>query len=128
MTIDLPLESNNSKHACPYHLMVNKISPIKVIYVKLISMLKKFIWCMNLSTGVTGNIIAYILVRVNLGKEYELLEQINKLSNIDEVRIVYGEYDMIIKVKVNTLYELDKVVTHVRRLNGVITTTTLISS
>lgn len=83
---------------------------------------------MNLSTGVTGNIIAYILVRVNLGKEYELLEQINKLSNIDEVRIVYGEYDMIIKVKVNTLYELDKVVTHVRRLNGVITTTTLISS
>ncbi|MEM2376270.1 MAG: Lrp/AsnC ligand binding domain-containing protein [Sulfolobales archaeon] len=81
-----------------------------------------------MSTGVTGNIIAYILVRVNLGKEDEVLEQINKLSNIDEVRIVYGEYDMIIKVKVNTLYELDKVVTHVRRLNGVITTTTLISS
>lgn len=75
-----------------------------------------------------GNIVAYILVRVNLGREYELLEQINKIPNIDEVRIVYGEYDMIIKVKVNTLFELDKIVTHVRRLNGVITTTTLISS
>lgn len=82
----------------------------------------------NLSGERVGNIVAYILARINLGREYELLEQINKLPNIDEVRIVYGEYDMVIKVRVNTLSELDKIVTHIRKLNGIVTTTTLISS
>ncbi len=82
----------------------------------------------GLSAEKVGGIIAYILARINLGREYELLEQISGLPNIDEVRIVYGEYDMIIKVKVSALSELDKIVTHIRKLNGIITTTTLISS
>lgn len=76
------------------------------------------------SEGIT----AYILARINLGKEYELLEQISKLSQVEEARIVYGEYDMIIKVRVESMRELDKIVTYIRRLNGVITTSTLISS
>ncbi len=75
-----------------------------------------------------GGIIAYILARINLGKEYELLEQIRRLPNIDEVRVVYGEFDMVIKVKVSTMFELDRIVTQIRKLNGVVTTTTLISS
>lgn len=73
-------------------------------------------------------VIAYILVRINLGREYELLEQIRRLPGVDEVRIVYGEYDMVVKVKVNALFELDRIVTQLRKLNGVLTTTTLISS
>jgi len=80
-------------------------------------------------SDVRGNeVVAYILARINLGKEYELLEYIRNLQGVDEVRIVYGEYDMVIKVRVNTLVELDRVVTQIRRLNGVLTTTTLISS
>ncbi|MEM0361347.1 MAG: Lrp/AsnC ligand binding domain-containing protein [Sulfolobales archaeon] len=75
-----------------------------------------------------GAIVAYILVRINLGREYELLEQVRRLPGVDEVRIVYGEYDMVVKVRVNALFELDRIVTQLRKLNGVLTTTTLISS
>jgi DNA-binding Lrp family transcriptional regulator len=80
-------------------------------------------------SGVRGDeVVAYILARINLGREYELLEYIRNLQGVDEVRIVYGEYDVVIKVRVNSLVELDRVVTQIRRLNGVLTTTTLISS
>lgn len=73
-------------------------------------------------------IIAYILARINLGMEYEVLDQVTKLPNIEEARVVYGEYDMVIKVKVYNMRELDKLVTYIRKLSGVISTTTLISS
>jgi len=73
-------------------------------------------------------IIAYMLIRVNLGKEYDVLEQITRLPNIKEARVVYGEYDIIVEIHVSNLRELDKIVTSIRRLPGVITSTTLISS
>jgi len=73
-------------------------------------------------------VIAYMLIRVNLGKEYDVLEQITRLPNIKEARVVYGEYDIVVEIHTNNLRELDKIVTLIRKLPGVITSTTLISS
>lgn len=73
-------------------------------------------------------IIAYILLNVALGKERELKSEIEKINHVTEVKIVYGEYDIVIRVKVPTFKILDKIVSTIRRLNGVLKSITLIAT
>ena len=71
-------------------------------------------------------ITAYILAIVKTGKEYDLVSEISKMEGVREVLITYGTYDLVIRVEVGTLAELDKLVTTVRKLEGVERTETLI--
>ena len=58
----------------------------------------------------------------------EVLKRIKKLSKVKGVETVYEEYDMLLKVKVETLNDLDVFIFYViRRIEGVEQTTTLIS-
>jgi len=71
-------------------------------------------------------ITAYILAIVKTGKEYDLASEISSMESVKEVLITYGTYDLVIKAEVGSLAELDKLVTTIRKLNGVERTETLI--
>ena len=72
--------------------------------------------------------MAYILLLVDIGKEYEVARRIKQLEGISEVKVVYGEYDIVVRVAVDSLRKLDKVVTSIRSIPHVIRSITLIAS
>ena len=73
---------------------------------------------------------AYILLITELGKEHSILEALKSIDNNVELSadLVFGEYDMVVVVKAPTIRYLDKVVTKIRSMDGVISTLTLIAS
>ena len=77
-------------------------------------------------------VVAFVLLLVQVGKEYEIVEEVKKVmkeTGVDaEVFVVYGEYDIVVKVVADDLKKIDEFVTRVRRLPGVMRTVTLISS
>ncbi len=78
-------------------------------------------------------IYAYILLNVRPGKEQEIAEKLLK-SHIEngkilDVTVVYGEYDIVIKLETNSIATLRNIVIEsIRQLEGVERTTTLIST
>ena len=73
-------------------------------------------------------IIAYLILVVEVGKEYSVHRELQKMDKIEEAHVVYGEFDIIAKVVVNNLSELENIVMKTRRIQGVLRTTTLIAA
>lgn len=73
-------------------------------------------------------VIAYILLTTETGKEYKVLDQISGVKGVTESRMVYGEFDVFLRLEVGDLAMMDDIVTQIRRIPGVIQTTTLIGS
>ena len=72
-------------------------------------------------------ILAYVLITVQSGGEKEVLKRISNLKEIIEANLVVGEYDAVVKVKVEDISELDKFLTDkLRALPDVFLTTTMI--
>lgn len=74
---------------------------------------------------------AYVLITVQVGSEYEVYEYIkNDLSSksIKDIDIVYGEYDLIVRVEAGSLGELHEIVLKIRSNPAVKHTATLISA
>ena len=70
---------------------------------------------------------AFVLINVESGFEDRVLRELRDISGIEEAHFSYGVYDMIIKVKAETMEELKDIVTkHVRTLPEVRSTLTLI--
>ncbi|NLE05405.1 MAG: Lrp/AsnC family transcriptional regulator [Crenarchaeota archaeon] len=70
---------------------------------------------------------AYILINVEGGKEDVVLSQIKKIPGIEQAFVAYGVYDLIIKVKADTMKILKDVVTDkIRQINQVKSTLTLL--
>ena len=77
-------------------------------------------------------VVAFVLLLVQVGREYDIASQIKKVMEEvgvkAEVYVVYGEYDVVVKVEADDLRKIDEFVTKVRRLPGVMRSVTLISS
>ncbi len=74
-------------------------------------------------------VTAFILMIIELGMEYDVARRIKEeIPAVKEVHVTYGEYDIVAKIVVGNLKELDEVVTKIRGMPGVKSTTTLISS
>ena len=72
-------------------------------------------------------ILAYVLITVQSGGEKDVLRRISNLKEIIEANLVVGEYDAVVKVKVEDISELDKFLTDkLRALPDVFLTTTMI--
>jgi DNA-binding Lrp family transcriptional regulator len=70
---------------------------------------------------------AYVLLNVETGKEDEVLKQLKSSGAVEESYVSYGVYDLILKVKANTIEQLKEVVTgKIRTINQVRSTLTLI--
>jgi len=73
-------------------------------------------------------ITAYVLLRIKPGMDRNVLRNVKKLAQVKAVETVYGEYDMLFKVEIETLETLDSFIFDtVRTIIGVDGSTTLIS-
>jgi DNA-binding Lrp family transcriptional regulator len=73
------------------------------------------------------DVFAYVLVTMKSGSEKEVLKRVSSFDEAIEVNLVYGEYDALVKVRVEELPQLDKFLTDkLRALPDVFLTTTLI--
>ncbi len=70
---------------------------------------------------------AYVLFNVESGSEDSVLKQLKSLGSVEESYISYGVYDLVIRVKANTMEELKDLVTYkIRTIKQVRSTLTLI--
>jgi len=71
--------------------------------------------------------IAFVLINTEIGSESEVLGSLKKIDAVQEAYMVYGVYDVVAKVKADTMDKLKEIVTwHVRRLDKVRSTLTMI--
>jgi DNA-binding Lrp family transcriptional regulator len=70
---------------------------------------------------------AYILLNVEGGTEDRVLKQVKSVAGVEQAYVSYGVYDLIIKVKAESIQELKDVLTHkIRKMNNVQSTLTLL--
>ena len=71
--------------------------------------------------------MAFVLINADLGAEEDLVKQLKEIPNVDEVYVVYGVYDIVAKVKSDTMDKVKETITwKVRRLDRVRSTLTMI--
>ncbi len=71
--------------------------------------------------------IAFLLLVTKTGKEINVAEKLLKEKIVQESNIVYGEYDIILKVKARNMKELQDFVTSLRKNKNIERTITMIS-
>jgi DNA-binding Lrp family transcriptional regulator len=70
---------------------------------------------------------AYVLINVESGSEDEVLNELRSVEGVDESYFSYGVYDLITKIKAETMEKLKEMVTRrIRTLTKVRSTLTLI--
>ncbi|MDE1764673.1 MAG: Lrp/AsnC ligand binding domain-containing protein [Thaumarchaeota archaeon] len=70
--------------------------------------------------------LAFVLVKSKMGHEMEVMNNILKIDGIKEVMGTYGQYDVFVKVQVQSRSEVEKIITKdLRKIPNVISTTTL---
>ncbi len=70
---------------------------------------------------------AYILAKIEAGKDKQAFEAIKKLPGAKEVTLTYGAYDLHVKVKFDTMEDLDGFIfEHIRKVDGIKDTMTLV--
>jgi len=70
---------------------------------------------------------AFVLINVESGAEEEVVSQLKKVEGVEEAYYSYGVYDIISKVKADSMEKLKDLVTRkIRTLNRVRSTLTLI--
>ena len=70
--------------------------------------------------------MAFVLINSEMGSESEVLGALKKIDAVKEAYMVYGVYDVMAKVKADTMDKLKEVVTWcLRRLDKVRSTLTL---
>lgn len=70
---------------------------------------------------------AFVLINTEIGSEADVLRDLKKVEGVEEAYAVYGVYDIIARVKAETMDKLKEIVTwRVRRLDKVRSTLTMI--
>jgi DNA-binding Lrp family transcriptional regulator len=70
---------------------------------------------------------AFVLINTEIGSEADVLKDLKKVEGVEEAYAVYGVYDIIARVKAETMDKLKEIVTwRVRRLDKVRSTLTMI--
>jgi DNA-binding Lrp family transcriptional regulator len=70
---------------------------------------------------------AFVLINVESGSEDEVLKELKAIEGVDEAYFSYGVYDLITKIKADSMDKLKELVTRrIRTLSRVRSTLTLI--
>jgi Lrp/AsnC family transcriptional regulator for asnA, asnC and gidA len=73
--------------------------------------------------------LAFVLLRVELGDEPKVIQELLEINEVIESYLVYGIYDVVARVKVGSLEELEYVIDNkIRKIRNVRSTYTLITS
>ena len=70
---------------------------------------------------------AYIMMKMQVGMDEQVLAEIKKLEQVQAADATYGSYDLVIKVKFKTIEDLDRFIfERIRRIKGVTETSSMI--
>ena len=74
-----------------------------------------------------SSIEAYIMMNIKSGSEDEVCEALAAYKEVEEVAVIYGEYDALIKVKTENMKTLDNFITEtLRALPNIFLTATML--
>lgn len=73
-------------------------------------------------------VISYILLVTDTGKEYDVIHDVKRIKGVTESRSVFGEFDVFVRVEVADLALMDGIVAQMRRIPGVLKTTTVVAT
>jgi len=69
---------------------------------------------------------AYVLFNVGAGSEDQVLKDARSIGGVQEAYVSYGVYDLVVKVKVDSMEQLKELVTYrLRKIKNVRSTLTL---
>jgi len=71
---------------------------------------------------------AYVLAIVKRGTEHVVAERLRTLEDVTEVLVTYGMWDIVARVKTESLGKLDKIITDIRQIPEIEQTSTLIGA
>jgi DNA-binding Lrp family transcriptional regulator len=72
--------------------------------------------------------LAYVLAKVEAGKDQEVLTEVKKMAGVKEATPTYGVFDLHVEVAFDTMEELDRFIFEgIRRIPGIKETATLIA-
>ena len=70
--------------------------------------------------------IAYVLIRTDIGAERKVLDELRKLEGVEEAFLIFGPWDLIVKLNVPDRTELNRlVIWKIRRMEHITQTQTL---
>ena len=70
---------------------------------------------------------ALVMINVETGSDYKIREALRKIPNVNEIFLVYGVCDIVVKVEVESMTMLrDAVIQKIRALDKVKATLTMI--
>lgn len=71
--------------------------------------------------------IAFVMITSEIGGEDKILKGLQAIPEVREAHVVYGVYDIILRVEADTMKELKDVISwKIRRFEGVRSTITMI--
>jgi len=79
--------------------------------------------------GAWNNVMhsAFVLMNAELGKETQIVNELEKIPNVKEVYPVYGVYDVMMVIESDSMEALRETITSkVRKLDGIKSTLTMI--
>ena len=69
---------------------------------------------------------AFILISCEIGAETELLEKLEKIDEIKNVMITYGDYDVVAEIQTENVAKMDEFITNtIRKIAKIRSTITL---
>ena len=69
---------------------------------------------------------AFVLITTELASMVEVLQKVRAVEGVEEAQMVYGVYDVVAKVKVETMDKLKHIITeHIRKIDKVRTSLTM---
>ena len=70
---------------------------------------------------------ALVLMNTEIGSEADVLKELKKIAGIEEAILVYGVYDIVLRVASNSMAELKQTITwQIRKMEYVTATQTMI--
>ncbi|MEM1619656.1 MAG: Lrp/AsnC ligand binding domain-containing protein [Fervidicoccaceae archaeon] len=70
---------------------------------------------------------AIVLINTEIGSEEEVFETLSRIPEVSETYMVYGVYDIVLKVNANSMEELKEIIaSKIRKLPKVRSTLTMI--
>lgn len=74
-------------------------------------------------------VMAYILAKIEAGREDEIFERIKALSDVRRAALTFGVYDMVIVVEFGRVEDLDEFLfAKLRKIPGIVETISMIVS
>ncbi len=82
------------------------------------------VWCLRMSTG---GAIAYVLINAEIGSEREILEELKSIPEIEEAYLLYGVYDIIVKLRAEDNDKIREIMlTKIRQIRRIRSTLTML--